>query len=182
MKAQADSKSFNIPIIRSQSWWSCLWFDPWCRKLINPLSIGTTTKSQSSPSSTNRLIPFMKFWLRRTCRCWSTSRHMLAPNIDRYNLHIIQIMNEVIDVYLTPRFWKGELIYDGRRPLLVYQQPVHRPHIDDTKPYPPSYTRKLEPSDGLLYQLSQLKNVKQTNTGIKMLVCVTMYNERTSSF
>lgn len=27
---------------------------------------------------------------------------------------------QAIDIYLTPRFWKGEVVYDGRRPLLVY--------------------------------------------------------------
>lgn len=41
-------------------------------------------------------------------------------------------------------------------------------------------TRKLRPDDGILYELSQLKNVKEEGKckGIKMLVCVTMYNER----
>ena len=38
--------------------------------------------------------------------------------------------DDVIDIYLTPRFWKGEVVYDGRRPLLVFEQPLHRPHID----------------------------------------------------
>lgn len=30
------------------------------------------------------------------------------------------MLDKVIDIYLTPRFWKGEIVYDGRRPLLVY--------------------------------------------------------------
>ena len=91
---------------------------------------------------------------------------------------------KVIDIYLTPRFWKGELVYDGRRPLLVYDEPddpEHRQNLDEDKPYPPKYTRKLEPEDGILYELSQLKNIKneKRSVGIKMIICVTMYNERT---
>lgn len=55
------------------------------------------------------------------------------------------MLDKVIDIYLTPRFWKGELVYDGRRPILVYEQPEHKFHINEEKPYPPQCTRKLGP-------------------------------------
>ena len=70
------------------------------------------------------------------------------------------MLDKVIDIYLTPRFWKGELVYDGRRPILVYEQPEHKFHINEERPYPPQCTRKLGPQDGIIYELAQLKNVK----------------------
>lgn len=89
-----------------------------------------------------------------------------------------------IDIYLTPRFWKGELVYDGRRPLLVYENQEQKKHIDEEKPYPPQHTRKLQSQDGLIYEFSQLKNIKnkEKSVGVKMLICVTMYNERMRLF
>lgn len=53
------------------------------------------------------------------------------------------MLDKHIDIYLTPRFWKGELVYDGRRPILVYEAPEQKTHINEEKPYPPGHTRRL---------------------------------------
>lgn len=87
-----------------------------------------------------------------------------------------------LNVYSSPRVFQQKIDHKSR-PLCIYTGPIEANNVSkffDQRTPEDIYLRKIDKADGLIYQFSQM-NVQQPGSketlGIKLLLCVCMYNE-----
>ena len=89
-----------------------------------------------------------------------------------------------LNIFCCPRFYKGLIVADGRAPLSKYLPRISASNctkiIHDDTPEK-NEINNFEQTDGLVYFLSKLsKRRKYQNynfKGVKVIVCICMYNE-----
>lgn len=84
-------------------------------------------------------------------------------------------------MYSCPRFYKGSIIADGRAPLTKFKNRIYANNckqiIQEEAPEKTSIAN-FDESDKLLYLLGEMRRTEGFgNRGIKILVCVCMFNE-----
>ncbi len=87
-----------------------------------------------------------------------------------------------MNLYCCPRFYKGLIVADGRGPLNKYLPSIstssYTKIIQEEAPEKNEIS-SFELEDGLVYFLSKLTSKKKDSyyfKGIKVLICVCMYN------
>jgi hypothetical protein len=90
-----------------------------------------------------------------------------------------------LNVYTSPRVFQQKIDHTSR-PLCIYTGSIEANNVTkyhDQRPPEVAYLRKIDQADGLIYQFSQMnarpKDPQLGNKplGIKILICVCMYNE-----
>ena len=86
-----------------------------------------------------------------------------------------------LTIYLCPRFFKGSIIVDGRAPLTKYKNRIFANNsqqiIQGDAPDKTSIAN-FTPDDGLMHSLGEMYKLDGfKGQGIKVLICVCLYNE-----
>ncbi len=84
-----------------------------------------------------------------------------------------------INIYSAPRVFQ-QRIQNDRIPLLRYKEKIYANNCRKSyeQPIPePSTLSKFKPSDGIIYNLRDIKHKVNDIGPIKILICVCMYNE-----
>lgn len=86
-----------------------------------------------------------------------------------------------LTIYQCPRFYKGSIIVDGRAPLTKYKNRIYAnnyQHIIQEDAPDKTSISNFGKEDGLLYELGEMrKRDGFLGQGLKVLICVCLYNE-----
>lgn len=86
-----------------------------------------------------------------------------------------------LTIYQCPRFYKGSIIVDGTAPLTKYKNRIYANNYQQIiQEGPPDKTSiaSFSKEDGLLYELGEMcKQEGFLGQGLKILICVCLYNE-----